>query len=86
MRQLVTFLELSNDVDITGTGSMRVVSSRSAIPYGFQRRFKTQYGRQPPTGKIIRFWDNKLRTTGSLWGLISPGKARTSVENINRIK
>jgi hypothetical protein len=31
MRQLVTFGELSNDVDITGTGSMRVVAIRVAI-------------------------------------------------------
>jgi hypothetical protein len=31
MRQLVTFGELSNDVDTTGTGSMRAVASRVAI-------------------------------------------------------
>jgi hypothetical protein len=34
MRQLVTFGELSNDVDTTGTGSMRVVASKVAIYYG----------------------------------------------------
>jgi hypothetical protein len=34
LRQLVTFGELSNDVDITGTGSVRVVASRAAISYG----------------------------------------------------
>jgi hypothetical protein len=36
MRQLVTFGELSNDVETvetTGTGSMRVVASRVAISY-----------------------------------------------------
>jgi hypothetical protein len=32
--QLVTFSELSNDVDITGTGSMPAVASRAAISYG----------------------------------------------------
>jgi hypothetical protein len=31
IRQLVTFGELSNDVDTTGTGSMHVVSGRVAI-------------------------------------------------------
>jgi hypothetical protein len=34
MRQLVTFGELSNDVDTTGTGSTHVVASRVPIPYG----------------------------------------------------
>jgi hypothetical protein len=34
MCQLVTVGELSNDVDTTGTGSMRVVASRVAIWLG----------------------------------------------------
>jgi hypothetical protein len=34
MRQLVTFGELSNDVDTTGTGSMHVVANRVPISYG----------------------------------------------------
>lgn len=51
-----------------------------------QRRFRTRYGRQPPTRKSIRFWDNKLRTTGSLVRIKSPGKPRTSAENVNRIR
>jgi hypothetical protein len=34
MRQLVTFGELSNDVDTAGTGSMRVVAGRVATSYG----------------------------------------------------
>jgi hypothetical protein len=34
MRQLVTFGELSNDVDTTGRCSMRVAASRVAIFYG----------------------------------------------------
>ncbi|PNF24397.1 hypothetical protein B7P43_G09698 [Cryptotermes secundus] len=45
-----------------------------------------QYGRQPPTRKNIRFWDNKLRTTGSLLRVKSPGKTRTSEENDGRIR
>jgi hypothetical protein len=39
MCQLVTFGELSNDVDTTGTGSMRVVASRVAISYGCPASF-----------------------------------------------
>jgi hypothetical protein len=34
MRQLVTYGEFSNDVDTTGTGSMRAVANRVAISYG----------------------------------------------------
>jgi hypothetical protein len=51
-----------------------------------QRRFTTQYGRQPATLKSIPFWDNELRTTGSLLRVKSPRKARTSEENANRIR
>jgi hypothetical protein len=34
MLQLVTFGELGNDVDTTGTGSVRVVASKVANCYG----------------------------------------------------
>jgi hypothetical protein len=47
-----------------------------------QRRFRTQYGRQPPTWKNVRFWDKKL----SLLHVKSPGKTRTSEENVNHIR
>jgi hypothetical protein len=33
MCQLVTFGEVSNDINITGMGSMHAVASRVAIPY-----------------------------------------------------
>ncbi|PNF40672.1 hypothetical protein B7P43_G03794, partial [Cryptotermes secundus] len=49
-----------------------------------QRRFRTQYGRGPPTRKNIRFWYKNLRTIG-IFLLRSPGKTRTSEENIRRI-
>jgi hypothetical protein len=39
MRQMVTFSELSNDVDTTETGSMRVVASRVAVSYGWTQRW-----------------------------------------------
>jgi hypothetical protein len=51
-----------------------------------KRRFRTQYGRQHPIRKSIRFWDNKLRTTGSVLRVKSPGKTRTSEENVNGIR
>jgi hypothetical protein len=78
MRQLLTFSEFSNNVDTTGTRSIRVVA--------VQRRFRTQYGCQPPTWKIIRFCGNKLRTAASRSGIKSPGKTRNSEENVNRIR
>jgi hypothetical protein len=40
MRQLVTFSELSNDVDKTGTGSMLFLASRVAISYGCPASFQ----------------------------------------------
>jgi hypothetical protein len=39
MRQLVTFGELSNDVDTTGIGSVRVVANGVAISYGCPASF-----------------------------------------------
>jgi hypothetical protein len=79
MHKLVTFGELSNNVDTTGTGSMRVVARRVAISYGSSALFKTQYGCQPPTRKSIQFWDNKLRTTGCLLRVKSPGRPHMSI-------
>jgi hypothetical protein len=51
-----------------------------------QRRFRPKYGREPPTRRSIRFWDDKLRTTGSLLRVTSPGKTRTSEDYVNRIR
>ncbi|PNF42395.1 hypothetical protein B7P43_G02556 [Cryptotermes secundus] len=51
-----------------------------------QRRFRKPYGRQPPVWKSFWFWDNKLRATDSLLRVKSPGKTRTSEENVNRIR
>jgi hypothetical protein len=39
MCQLVTFIQLSNNVDIIGAGSMHVVASRVAISYGCPASF-----------------------------------------------
>jgi hypothetical protein len=39
MRQMVTYGELSNDVDTAGTGSVLVVASRVAISYGCPASF-----------------------------------------------
>jgi hypothetical protein len=51
-----------------------------------QRHFRMQYVCQPPIRKRILFWDNKLRSTGSLLSVKFPGKTRTSEENVNRIR
>ena len=51
-----------------------------------QLRFRMQYGRQPPTRKNIRFWNNKLRTTSSLLRVKSPRETWTSEENVNRFR
>jgi hypothetical protein len=42
--------------------------------------FRTQYGCQPPTWKSIQFWDNKLKTIGSLSHVKSSGKTWTTEE------
>jgi hypothetical protein len=60
---------------------LAVLQSLTAV----QGRFKMQYGRQHPTRKSIRFWNNKLRPTASLLPVKSPGKPRTSEESVNRI-
>jgi hypothetical protein len=39
MRQLVTFVELSNHVDTTETGSLSVVAGSAAVPYGCPASF-----------------------------------------------
>jgi hypothetical protein len=80
MVKLVTFGELSNNVDTTGTVLNVLWLGESQFLTAVQRRFRNQYGRPPPTWKSIWFWVNKLRTTGSLLRVKSPGKTRTSEE------
>jgi hypothetical protein len=80
MRQLVTYSELSNNVDTAGTGSMLLWLVELQSLTAVQRRFRTQYGSQPPTRRSIRFWDNILKTTGSLLHVKSPGETRASEE------
>jgi hypothetical protein len=63
MRELMTFGELSNNVDTTGTGSMRFAASRFAV------RTSISY--------MEKHSDSKLRTTGSLLRVKSPGKTWT---------
>jgi hypothetical protein len=46
-----------------------------------QHRFGVQYGSQPPIRKSIWSLDNKLTTA-----VKSPGRTRTSEENVNRIR
>jgi hypothetical protein len=78
--QLVTFRELSNDVNTTEQVECVLWLAELQSLTGVQHHFKMQYGHQPPTQKSIRFWDNKLRTTGSLLCVKSPGKTWTSEE------
>jgi hypothetical protein len=66
MRQLVTCGELRNDVDTQEQGQCVLWLAELQSLTAVQCRFRTQYGRQPPKWKSIRFWDNKLRTAGSL--------------------
>jgi hypothetical protein len=62
MCQLMTFGELSNIVDSTEKVQPVLWLEEMQCLTTLQRHFRTQYGRQPPTRKIIRFWYNKLRT------------------------
>jgi hypothetical protein len=85
MHLLVTFGELSNDVNTTGTGSICVVGSRVAISYGCPASFRMQYIWTSTSYMEKHSVLGQLRTTGSLLRVKSPGKPVISEENVNRI-
>jgi hypothetical protein len=85
MRQLVTFDELSNDADTEEHVQCVLWLAKLQFLTVVYRRFRRQYGRQPPTRESIRFWNNKLTTTGSLLCVKSPGKTWISEEIVNQI-
>ena len=51
-----------------------------------QRAFRRLYGIDPPLAKNIRRWYKQFQETGCLCNGNSPGRPRTSEENVHRIK
>jgi hypothetical protein len=51
-----------------------------------QRAFRRRYGIDPSLAKNIRRWYEKFKATGCLWTEKSPGRPRTSQENVHRIQ
>jgi transposase len=51
-----------------------------------QRRYRTQYGEDPPSDKTIRRWLKQLQETGSVLHRKGTGRPSTSQENVDRIQ
>ena len=51
-----------------------------------QRRFRTQYHKDPPTDKPIRTWYNTFEQTGSLSAGKRTGRPRVSDVNVERVR
>ena len=47
-----------------------------------QRRYRTKYGKDPPSRSSIRLWSKKFMETGSVLDAVQSGRPRTSAENI----
>ena len=47
-----------------------------------QRRYRTKYGRDPPSRSSIRRWYKKFMERGLVLGAVRSGQPRTSAENI----
>jgi len=51
-----------------------------------QRAFRRRYGIDPPPAKNISRWYKQFQETGCLCKGTSPGRQRTSEENVHRIE
>jgi len=51
-----------------------------------QRAFRRRYGIDPPLAKNVRRWYKQFQETGCLYKGKSPGRPRTSQENVHRIQ
>ena len=45
-----------------------------------QQKYRTKYGRDPPSGPSIHQWHKKLIETGSVLNTVRNGRPRTSAE------
>ena len=51
-----------------------------------QRRYKTKYGKNPPSRSSIRRWHKKFMETGSVLDAVRTGRLRISAENIESVR
>jgi hypothetical protein len=51
-----------------------------------QRRYRTQYGKDPPSDNAIRRWLNQCQETGSVLHRKGAGRLSTSKEDVDRIQ
>lgn len=51
-----------------------------------RRRYRREFGRNPPSEKTIRKWFENLTQTGHVDGLIKKGRKAITIENVNRIR
>jgi hypothetical protein len=51
-----------------------------------QRRYRTQYGKDPPSDNAIRRWVKQLQETGSVLHRKEAGRPSTSQEDVDRIQ
>ena len=51
-----------------------------------QRRYRTRYGKNPPSRSSIRRWHKKFMETGSVLDAMRTGRPRISEENIESVR
>jgi hypothetical protein len=51
-----------------------------------QRRYRTQYGKAPPSDNVIRRWVKQFQETGSVLHRKGAGRPSTSQEVLDRIQ
>ena len=51
-----------------------------------QRRYRTKYGKNPPSRSSIRRWHKKFMETGSVLDTVRTGRPRIYAENIESVR
>jgi hypothetical protein len=62
---------------------LRFFERKSVIK--MQRRYRTQYGKDPPSGNVIRRWLKEFQETGSVLHRKGAGRLSISQEDFNGI-
>jgi hypothetical protein len=72
---------ITQNGDCSRESSVRTLVFRNKM----QRRYRTQYGKDPPSDNAIRRWLKQFQETGGVLRRKGAGRQRTSQEEVDRI-
>jgi transposase len=72
--------------DCSRESNVRTLVFRNEVVIRIQRRYRTQYGRDPPSDKAIRRWLKQFQETGNVLHRKGARRPSTSQECVDQIQ